>query len=185
MLVNICSVLLRPVEQLLRVLLHNAFTLFFWGGACIFLPFCSPPTAFSSFFCSSAKFFYGALLVALAHRGKVSSLNMSVPHVLIAKLMHRMPIKFSTKPAFAMSRTLRVPYENAMALGGVATGSMKAMEALMVQGSMTYRGWSFIVEAIEARMGRKSVVVAVLLEHSVNIPTSRHSNIEMANGGML
>lgn len=46
-----------------------------------------------------------------------------------------------------MSRTLRVPYENAMALGGVATGSMKAMEALMVQGSMTYRGWSFIVEA--------------------------------------
>lgn len=38
---------------------------------------------------------------------------------------------------------------------------------------------------IEARMGRKSVVVAVLLEHSVNIPTSRHSNIEMANGGML
>lgn len=40
-----------------------------------------------------------------------------------------------------------MPYENAMALGGVATGSMKAMEALMVQGSMTYRGWSFIVEA--------------------------------------
>lgn len=46
-----------------------------------------------------------------------------------------------------MSRTLRVPYEKAMALGGVATGSMKAREALMVQGSMTYRGWSFIVLA--------------------------------------
>lgn len=46
-----------------------------------------------------------------------------------------------------MSTTLRVPYEKAMALGGVATGSMKAMEALMVQGSMTYRGWRFIVVA--------------------------------------
>lgn len=46
-----------------------------------------------------------------------------------------------------MSSTLRVPYEKAMALGGVATGSMKAKEALMVQGSMIYRGWIFIVVA--------------------------------------
>lgn len=46
-----------------------------------------------------------------------------------------------------MSMTLRVPYEKAMALGGVATGSMKAKEALMVQGSMTYRGWTSIVVA--------------------------------------
>lgn len=38
---------------------------------------------------------------------------------------------------------------------------------------------------IEARIGRKSVVVAVLLEHSVNVPTSRQSSIEMANGGMF
>lgn len=34
-------------------------------------------------------------------------------------------------------------------------------------------------------MGRKSVVVAVLLEHSVNMATSRHSRMEMAAGGML
>lgn len=40
-----------------------------------------------------------------------------------------------------MSSTFRVPYEKAMALGGVATGSMKAREALMVHGSMTYKGW--------------------------------------------
>lgn len=38
---------------------------------------------------------------------------------------------------------------------------------------------------MEARMGRKSVVVAVLLEHSVNMATSRHSRMEMAAGGML
>ena len=33
---------------------------------------------------------------------------------------------------------------------------------------------------IEARMGRNRVVVAVLLEHSVNVATSRLSSIEMA-----
>lgn len=38
---------------------------------------------------------------------------------------------------------------------------------------------------MEARMGRKSVVVAVLLEHSVNMATSRHSRMEMAAGGMV
>ncbi len=38
---------------------------------------------------------------------------------------------------------------------------------------------------IEARMGRNSVVVAVLLEHSVNVPTRKHSIREMAKGGML
>lgn len=31
-----------------------------------------------------------------------------------------------------------------MALGGVATGSMKAKEALRVQGIITYRGFSFM-----------------------------------------
>lgn len=46
-----------------------------------------------------------------------------------------------------MSKTLRLPYEKAMALGGVATGSMNASDALMVQGSMTYRGWRWIVVA--------------------------------------
>lgn len=38
---------------------------------------------------------------------------------------------------------------------------------------------------MEASIGRKRVVVAVLLEHSVNMATSRHSRMEMANGGML
>ena len=38
---------------------------------------------------------------------------------------------------------------------------------------------------IEASMGRKRVVVAVLLEHSVKVATSRESIIEMAKGGML
>lgn len=36
---------------------------------------------------------------------------------------------------------------------------------------------------MEARTGRKRVVVAVLLEHSVKVAISRHRMIEMANGG--
>lgn len=40
-----------------------------------------------------------------------------------------------------MSETFRYPKEKTMALGGVATGSMKAKEALRVQGIMTYSGF--------------------------------------------
>ena len=46
-----------------------------------------------------------------------------------------------------MSMTLRFPKEKAMALGGVATGSMNAREAAMVQGSITYSGWILIATA--------------------------------------
>lgn len=46
-----------------------------------------------------------------------------------------------------MSMTLSFPKENAMALGGVATGSMKAREAAMVHGSITYNGCSLIAVA--------------------------------------
>lgn len=46
-----------------------------------------------------------------------------------------------------MSTTLRFPKEKAMALGGVATGSIKAREAEMVQGSITYSGCSLIAVA--------------------------------------
>lgn len=38
---------------------------------------------------------------------------------------------------------------------------------------------------MEASIGRNRVVVAVLLEHSVNMATSRDSSMEMAKGGML
>lgn len=46
-----------------------------------------------------------------------------------------------------MSMTLRSPKEKAMALGGVATGSIKAREAATVQGSITYSGCSLIAVA--------------------------------------
>lgn len=40
-----------------------------------------------------------------------------------------------------MSDALRTPWEKTIALGGVATGSMKAKDALRVQGIITYRGF--------------------------------------------
>lgn len=46
-----------------------------------------------------------------------------------------------------MSMTFNFPKEKAMALGGVATGSMKAREAAMVQGSITYSGCILIAVA--------------------------------------
>ena len=46
-----------------------------------------------------------------------------------------------------MSMTLRFPYEKAIALGGVATGSMKAREAQMVLGNMTYSGCNLMATA--------------------------------------
>lgn len=103
----------------------------------------------------------------------------------MARLMVTTPIIFSMDPALTMSMTLRLPKEKAMALGGVATGSMKARLEAKVQGIITYIGWILMATAIEARMGRNSVVVAVLLEHSVKRATSKHSRIEMANGGMF
>ncbi len=39
-----------------------------------------------------------------------------------------------------MSDVFRYPYEKTMAFGGVATGSMKAKDALRVQGIITYKG---------------------------------------------
>lgn len=49
--------------------------------------------------------------------------------------------------SLTMSKTLSFPNEKAMALGGVATGNMKAREAAMVHGSITYSGWILIAMA--------------------------------------
>lgn len=45
--------------------------------------------------------------------------------------------------------------------------------------------WFRVEVTIEASMGRNRVVVAVLLEHSVNVATRRESTIEIAKGGIF
>lgn len=47
-----------------------------------------------------------------------------------------------------------------MALGGVATGSMKASEAAMVQGNMTYSGWILMaVACVGKKNDNKSIYI--------------------------
>lgn len=103
--------------------------------------------------------------VVFAQLGKVSKLNKALPQLLMAKVMERIPMIFMTMPVFAcgsnrfrsceynivgcinncfskwltltISDTFRYPYEKTMAFGGVATGSMKAKDALRVQGIIT------------------------------------------------
>lgn len=69
-----------------------------------------------------------------------------------------------------------------MALGGVATGNMKASDALMVQGIMMYSGWMPMERDMEAKIGRNRVVVATLLVHSVVIATRQDKIKVMAAG---
>lgn len=107
-----------------------------------------------------------------------------------------------------MSDTFRKPWEKTMAFGGVATGSMKAKDALRVQGIITYRGFRLMDwdcedtdtdvmlspqrkksevcgrVTMDARIGRNSVAVATLLAHSVKTVMRRQRTMVMAQGGM-
>lgn len=50
--------------------------------------------------------FHGVLVafVALAHAGNVPRLNMAIPHVLMPRLMLKMPMMLRMKPAFAFKQ---------------------------------------------------------------------------------
>lgn len=50
------------------------------------------------------------------------------------------PRRFTAIPVFAMVGISRQPLPNMIALGGVATGSMKAQEALNVAGTINTKG---------------------------------------------
>lgn len=72
-----------------------------------------------------------------AQEGNVSRLKIGILQLLMDSVIASTPTILSRNPVRAISDTLRPPKEKTMALGGVATGSMKAKEAASVQGSMT------------------------------------------------
>lgn len=72
-----------------------------------------------------------------AQDGNLSRVKMGKLQLLMDSVIASTPMMLSRNPARAISDTLRPPKEKAMALGGVATGSMKAKEEARVQGSMT------------------------------------------------
>lgn len=78
------------------------------------------------------------------------------------------------KPVFAISPIVTLPEENTIALGGVATGSIKAMDAEMVAGIISRRGSSFSATAVPIMIGSSAAVVAVLEVNSVKKVTIRH-----------
>jgi hypothetical protein len=83
------------------------------------------------------------------------------------------PIKLSTNPARDICGTLTQSLPNTIALGGVATGNMKAKDAANVAGTINNSGWILPAIAENPIIGRIMVVVAVLDVNSVKNVTTR------------
>ena len=77
------------------------------------------------------------------------------------------PIIFRIKPVLAISIIINLPVPKIIAFGGVATGSIKAMEADRVAGSMNNSGLTSADTDMPASIGRIISVVAVLEVSSV------------------
>ena len=75
--------------------------------------------------------------------------------------------KFNIKPTLTISPILILPDENTIALGGVATGSINAMDADMVAGIIKRSGLKPNARAVPFIIGRRTVVVAVFDANSV------------------
>ena len=80
----------------------------------------------------------------VAHSGAGTQLlllaRMALAGPNIKALTMRMLTKFTTKPGITMSPKLNTPVEKAIALGGVAIGSMKASDDAKAAGSMYISG---------------------------------------------
>ncbi len=93
------------------------------------------------------------------------------------------PRRLMNTPIFAISAILIRPLPKMMALGGVATGIMKAHEAESVAGIISISGLTRMATATEARIGRIISVVAVLEVSSVRKVMVRQMTMIIKNGG--
>lgn len=91
-------------------------------------------------------------------------------------------MRFSHIPVCAITRIGTFPVEKTMALGGVATGSIKAIEADIVAGSMSNKGFIWVAPEIPANIGRVIFTVAVLEVSSVRKVINREIPIITING---
>ena len=92
-------------------------------------------------------------------------------------------MKFITTPTLAILGMVRYPLPKTMALGGVATGSIKAQEADIVAGIISMKGCTLTAKEVAAKIGIKVVAVAVLEVTSVKKVISRETNKTMPNTG--
>ena len=89
------------------------------------------------------------------------------PQKYITNAQITAPTKLINKPVTAICLTDTSPVPKIIALGGVATGSIKAIEADIVAGIMSINGLIPVLMAIPAKIGRTISVVAVLEVSSV------------------
>ena len=94
-----------------------------------------------------------------------------------------MPIRFKIIPNLIISFMAISPDPKTMALGGVATGSIKAQDAESVAGIINNRGLTFIAVAKEPKIGRNISVVAVLEVSSVKKVNVVQTDATIINGG--
>ena len=73
----------------------------------------------------------------------------------------------STNPAFIISRWLTIRVPKAIALGGVATGSIKAQEAPSPMMSESPKGFTPKLSATDINIGTKRAALAVFDVNSV------------------
>ena len=79
----------------------------------------------------------------------------------------KMPARFSIKPVLAISKTEILLEPKIIALGAVAAGSIKAIDALMVAGNMNKSGFTSIETDKPAKTGSSISVVAIFDVSSV------------------
>lgn len=89
-----------------------------------------------------------------------------------------------TMPALAISEILIRPLPNTIALGGVATGIIKAQDAERVAGIISNRGLICIATATDANIGRTISVVAVFDVSSVKNVNPKQIIIIIMIGGI-
>ena len=99
--------------------------------------------------------------------------------------MTRVPIRLMPKPVRAMAFVVIFPVPKTIALGAVATGSIKAQLALSAAGIMRRSGSISVAMAVAAKIGIRRVVVAVLLVISVRNVTKRQMAPIISNIGSI
>src|SRR5690554_1059111 len=91
---------------------------------------------------------------------------------------------FSANPARIISPIFMSPLENTIALGGVATGIMKAQLAAIAAGMVSNNGDISWESASAPKSGRKAAVVAVLLVTSVRKMITATTSVIITIKGM-
>mmetsp|Transcript_98096 Transcript_98096/g.316337 ORF Transcript_98096/g.316337 Transcript_98096/m.316337 type:complete len:250 (+) Transcript_98096:157-906(+) len=111
--------------------------------------------------------------------------NHMWPHVNIQTVINTAEARLMPSPVSAMSFMVIRFVAKTIALGGVATGSMKAQLAARVAGTMKVAGMTPSEQESSPMMGRSTLAVAVLLVTSVRKVTINTMSKTTRNGGKL